>query len=89
MNRREHFAEQFRPLAEQQAAPSGYRIPGTLPPASSAKAQRSWTINAGSLVRGTFADLQACGDETSWHAANTLDYVFVNATGDPSFANQV
>lgn len=58
-----YFAEQFARPRSDGLYPVGYRIPDALRPSARGKgtAVIDDVINAGSAVRGAFADLQACG----------------------------
>jgi orotate phosphoribosyltransferase len=58
-----YFAEQFARPRGDGLYPVGYRIPAALRPAVRGKrvAVVDDVINAGSAVRGAFADLRACG----------------------------
>jgi orotate phosphoribosyltransferase len=58
-----YFAEQFARPRGDGLFPVGYRIPNALRPGVRGKATAvvDDVINAGSAVRGAFADLQACG----------------------------
>jgi orotate phosphoribosyltransferase len=58
-----YFAEQVVRPRSDSLYPVGYRLPEALRPSASGKrtAVVDDVINAGSAVRGAFADLQACG----------------------------
>ena len=75
------YAERYAPPRSDGLYPVQYRIPGALREKVRGKrvAIVNDVINAGSAVRGTFADLQACGAETV--AISTLLVLGSFATG--------